>query len=51
MRKKAPEPLSHLQPCPQVPRALVNLVNFPSPSILRQVFLGNPDRCPVQQAR
>ncbi|XP_030893053.1 phospholipase B1, membrane-associated [Leptonychotes weddellii] len=34
----------------QVPRALVNLVDFLSPSVLRQVFLGNPDRCPVQQA-
>ncbi|XP_027479150.1 phospholipase B1, membrane-associated isoform X1 [Zalophus californianus] len=34
----------------EVPRALVNLVDFLSPSVLRQVFLGNPDRCPVQQA-
>ncbi|XP_045664850.1 phospholipase B1, membrane-associated [Ursus americanus] len=34
----------------EVPRALVNLVDFLSPSVLRQVFLGNPDKCPVQQA-
>uniref|UniRef100_A0A452FKE2 Phospholipase B1, membrane-associated n=1 Tax=Capra hircus TaxID=9925 RepID=A0A452FKE2_CAPHI len=34
----------------EVPRALVNLVDFMSPSIMRQVFLGNPDKCPVHQA-
>ncbi|XP_072627439.1 phospholipase B1, membrane-associated isoform X1 [Canis lupus baileyi] len=34
----------------EVPRALVNLVDFMSPSVLRQVFLSNPDKCPVQQA-
>ncbi|KAI4577393.1 hypothetical protein MJT46_003228 [Ovis ammon polii x Ovis aries] len=34
----------------EVPRALVNLVDFLSPSIMRQVFLGNPDKCPVHQA-
>nr|XP_008515989.1 PREDICTED: phospholipase B1, membrane-associated [Equus przewalskii]XP_014586721.1 phospholipase B1, membrane-associated [Equus caballus] len=34
----------------EVPRALVNLVDFMSPSVVRQVFLGNPDKCPVQQA-
>ncbi|XP_037668950.1 phospholipase B1, membrane-associated [Choloepus didactylus] len=34
----------------EVPRALVNLVDFLSPSVLRQVFLGNPDECPVRQA-
>ncbi|XP_019513787.1 PREDICTED: phospholipase B1, membrane-associated [Hipposideros armiger] len=34
----------------EVPRALVNLVDFMSPSVMRQVFLGNPDKCPVQQA-
>ncbi|XP_040352326.1 phospholipase B1, membrane-associated isoform X5 [Herpailurus yagouaroundi] len=34
----------------EVPRALVNLVDFMNPSIMRQVFLGNPDKCPVQQA-
>ncbi|KAM9635478.1 phospholipase B1, membrane-associated [Trichechus inunguis] len=34
----------------EVPRALVNLVDFMSPSVIRQVFLGNPDKCPVQQA-
>ncbi|XP_077008603.1 phospholipase B1, membrane-associated [Tamandua tetradactyla] len=34
----------------EVPRALVNLVDFLSPSVMRQVFLGNPDRCPVQRA-
>ncbi|EHB15898.1 Phospholipase B1, membrane-associated [Heterocephalus glaber] len=33
-----------------VPRALVNLVDFMNPSVMRQVFLGNPDKCPVQQA-
>ncbi|XP_042101867.2 phospholipase B1, membrane-associated isoform X2 [Ovis aries] len=34
----------------EVPRALVNLVDFLNPSIMRQVFLGNPDKCPVHQA-
>uniref|UniRef100_G1RZD0 Phospholipase B1, membrane-associated n=1 Tax=Nomascus leucogenys TaxID=61853 RepID=G1RZD0_NOMLE len=34
----------------EVPRVLVNLVDFLNPSVLRQVFLGNPDKCPVQQA-
>ncbi|XP_036290785.1 phospholipase B1, membrane-associated [Pipistrellus kuhlii] len=34
----------------EVPRALVNLVDFMSPSVMRQVFLANPDKCPVQQA-
>nr|KAF6430057.1 phospholipase B1 [Molossus molossus] len=34
----------------EVPRALVNLVDFMSPSVMRQVYLGNPDKCPVQQA-
>ncbi|XP_019683288.3 phospholipase B1, membrane-associated isoform X1 [Felis catus] len=34
----------------EVPRALVNLVDFMNPSVMRQVFLGNPDKCPVQQA-
>ncbi|XP_031212080.1 phospholipase B1, membrane-associated isoform X2 [Mastomys coucha] len=34
----------------QVPRALVNLVDFMNPSIIRQVFLKNPDKCPVNQA-
>ncbi|XP_012862289.2 phospholipase B1, membrane-associated-like [Echinops telfairi] len=34
----------------EVPRALVNLVDFMSPSVTRQVFLKNQDRCPVQQA-
>ncbi|XP_039743429.1 phospholipase B1, membrane-associated isoform X2 [Pteropus medius] len=34
----------------EVPRALVNLVDFMNPSVIRQVFLGNPDKCPVQQA-
>ncbi|XP_073905509.1 phospholipase B1, membrane-associated isoform X1 [Castor canadensis] len=34
----------------EVPRALVNLVDFMNPSIIRQVFLGNPDTCPIQQA-
>ncbi|XP_051684705.2 phospholipase B1, membrane-associated isoform X2 [Oryctolagus cuniculus] len=34
----------------EVPRALVNLVDFMNPSVTRQVFLGNPDKCPVQQA-
>ncbi|XP_014636844.1 PREDICTED: phospholipase B1, membrane-associated [Ceratotherium simum simum] len=34
----------------EVPRALVNLVDFMSPIAMRQVFLGNPDKCPVQQA-
>ncbi|XP_036922799.1 phospholipase B1, membrane-associated [Sturnira hondurensis] len=34
----------------EVPRALVNLVDFMSPSVMRQVFLGSPDKCPVQQA-
>uniref|UniRef100_H0XDI7 Phospholipase B1, membrane-associated n=1 Tax=Otolemur garnettii TaxID=30611 RepID=H0XDI7_OTOGA len=34
----------------EVPRALVNLVDFIDLSAIRQVFLGNPDKCPVQQA-
>ncbi|KAF0876321.1 PLB1 Phospholipase, partial [Crocuta crocuta] len=34
----------------EVPRALVNLVDFMSPSVMRRVFLGNPDKCPMQQA-
>ncbi|XP_013378101.1 PREDICTED: phospholipase B1, membrane-associated isoform X3 [Chinchilla lanigera] len=34
----------------EVPRALVNLVDFMNPSVMRQVFLGNPDKCPVQHA-
>ncbi|MBZ3879106.1 Phospholipase B1, membrane-associated [Sciurus carolinensis] len=34
----------------EVPRALVNLVDFMNPSVIRQVFLENPDKCPVQQA-
>ncbi|XP_021563672.1 phospholipase B1, membrane-associated, partial [Carlito syrichta] len=34
----------------EVPRALVSLVDFMDPSILRQAFLGDPDRCPRQQA-
>uniref|UniRef100_A0A8D0SCA6 Phospholipase B1, membrane-associated n=1 Tax=Sus scrofa TaxID=9823 RepID=A0A8D0SCA6_PIG len=34
----------------EVPRALVNLVDFMSPSVMRQTFLGNPDKCPLQQA-
>ncbi|XP_033619310.1 phospholipase B1, membrane-associated isoform X2 [Fukomys damarensis] len=34
----------------EVPRALVNLVDFMNPRVVRQVFLGNPDKCPVQQA-
>nr|XP_012643770.1 phospholipase B1, membrane-associated isoform X2 [Microcebus murinus] len=34
----------------EVPRALVNLVDLMDPSVIRQVFLGNPDKCPVQQA-
>ncbi|XP_028634820.1 phospholipase B1, membrane-associated [Grammomys surdaster] len=34
----------------EVPRALVNLVDFMDPSIIRQVFLKNPDKCPVNQA-
>ncbi|KAL6043970.1 hypothetical protein STEG23_008342, partial [Scotinomys teguina] len=34
----------------EVPRALVNLVHFMNPSIIRQVFLENPDKCPVHQA-
>ncbi|KAM4867303.1 phospholipase B1, membrane-associated [Thomomys bottae] len=34
----------------EVPRALVNLVDFMDPIVMRQVFLGNPDRCPVKQA-
>ncbi|KAF6105531.1 phospholipase B1 [Phyllostomus discolor] len=34
----------------EVPRALVNLVDFMSPSVMRQVFLGSPDKCPVLQA-
>ncbi|XP_051026632.1 phospholipase B1, membrane-associated [Acomys russatus] len=35
----------------EVPRALVNLVDFMNPRIIRQVFLKNPDKCPVHQAR
>uniref|UniRef100_A0A8C2V9Z8 Phospholipase B1, membrane-associated n=1 Tax=Chinchilla lanigera TaxID=34839 RepID=A0A8C2V9Z8_CHILA len=31
-------------------KALVNLVDFMNPSVMRQVFLGNPDKCPVQHA-
>uniref|UniRef100_A0A673THF1 Phospholipase B1 n=1 Tax=Suricata suricatta TaxID=37032 RepID=A0A673THF1_SURSU len=34
----------------EVPRALVNVVDFMSPSIMRRVFLGNPDKCPMQLA-
>lgn len=34
----------------EVPRALVNLVDFMNPRVVRQMFLGNPDKCPVQQA-
>ncbi|XP_054939593.1 phospholipase B1, membrane-associated, partial [Physeter macrocephalus] len=34
----------------EVPRALVNLVDFMSPRVMRHVFLGNPNKCPVQQA-
>ncbi|KAJ8796284.1 hypothetical protein J1605_018081 [Eschrichtius robustus] len=34
----------------EVPRALVNLVDFMSPRVMRHVFLENPDKCPVQQA-
>ncbi|XP_055478031.1 phospholipase B1, membrane-associated [Psammomys obesus] len=34
----------------EVPRALVNLVDFMNPGIIRQVFLKNPDKCPVHQA-
>uniref|UniRef100_A0A8C3X2L1 Phospholipase B1, membrane-associated n=1 Tax=Catagonus wagneri TaxID=51154 RepID=A0A8C3X2L1_9CETA len=34
----------------EVPRALVNLVDFMNPSVMRQTFLGNPDKCPLQQA-
>ncbi|XP_045700281.1 phospholipase B1, membrane-associated [Phyllostomus hastatus] len=34
----------------EVPRALVNLVDFMSPSVMRQAFLGSPDTCPAQQA-
>uniref|UniRef100_A0A2K5EG90 Phospholipase B1, membrane-associated n=1 Tax=Aotus nancymaae TaxID=37293 RepID=A0A2K5EG90_AOTNA len=34
----------------EVPRALVNLVDFLNPSVMRQVFLKNPDKCPVQRA-
>ncbi|XP_060042778.1 phospholipase B1, membrane-associated-like isoform X2 [Erinaceus europaeus] len=33
----------------QVPRALINLVDFMNPDIMRQVFLENP-MCPTQQA-
>ncbi|XP_060042785.1 phospholipase B1, membrane-associated-like isoform X2 [Erinaceus europaeus] len=33
----------------QVPKALVNLVDFMSPDIMRQVFIGNPD-CPTENA-
>ncbi|XP_078205742.1 phospholipase B1, membrane-associated isoform X3 [Callithrix jacchus] len=34
----------------EVPRALVNLVDFLNPSVMWQVFLKNPDKCPVQRA-
>ncbi|XP_044515532.1 phospholipase B1, membrane-associated [Gracilinanus agilis] len=34
----------------EVPRALVNLVDFMNPIILRQVVLGNQDKCPMTQA-
>ncbi|KAL1783671.1 phospholipase B1, membrane-associated [Sigmodon hispidus] len=34
----------------EVPRALVNLVDFMNPSVIRQVFLKNPDKCPMHQA-
>uniref|UniRef100_A0A8C5JYF0 Phospholipase B1, membrane-associated n=1 Tax=Jaculus jaculus TaxID=51337 RepID=A0A8C5JYF0_JACJA len=34
----------------EVPRALVNLVDFMNPSVVRQVFLKNPDKCPVKDA-
>uniref|UniRef100_A0A8C6QB68 Phospholipase B1, membrane-associated n=1 Tax=Nannospalax galili TaxID=1026970 RepID=A0A8C6QB68_NANGA len=34
----------------EMPRALVNLVDFMNPSVIRQVFLKNPDKCPVHQA-
>ncbi|KAM5291657.1 phospholipase B1, membrane-associated [Ctenodactylus gundi] len=34
----------------EVPRALVNLVDIMNPTVMRQVFLRNPDKCPVQQA-
>ncbi|XP_040848681.1 phospholipase B1, membrane-associated [Ochotona curzoniae] len=34
----------------EVPRAFVNLVDFMSPSVIRQVFLGNLDTCPVKLA-
>ncbi|XP_076798379.1 phospholipase B1, membrane-associated isoform X3 [Arvicanthis niloticus] len=34
----------------EVPRALVNLVDFMDPNITRQVFLKNPDKCPMNQA-
>ncbi|XP_006504111.1 phospholipase B1, membrane-associated isoform X2 [Mus musculus] len=34
----------------EVPRALVNLVDFINPSIIREVFLKNPDKCPVNQS-
>ncbi|XP_072490174.1 phospholipase B1, membrane-associated isoform X2 [Notamacropus eugenii] len=34
----------------EVPRALVNLVDFMNPIILREVFLGNQDKCPILQA-
>ncbi|GAB1289514.1 Phospholipase B1, membrane-associated [Apodemus speciosus] len=34
----------------EVPRALVNLVDFLNPSIIWEVFQKNPDRCPVNQA-
>ncbi|XP_074065902.1 phospholipase B1, membrane-associated isoform X2 [Macrotis lagotis] len=34
----------------EVPNALVNVVDFMNPIILRQVFLGNQDKCPILQA-
>ncbi|XP_052042292.1 phospholipase B1, membrane-associated-like [Apodemus sylvaticus] len=35
----------------EVPRALVNLVDFVNPSIIWEVFQKNPAKCPVNQAR
>ncbi|XP_051832183.1 phospholipase B1, membrane-associated [Antechinus flavipes] len=34
----------------EVPRALVNIVDFMNPIILRQVILGNQHKCPILQA-
>ncbi|XP_016065561.1 PREDICTED: phospholipase B1, membrane-associated [Miniopterus natalensis] len=34
----------------EVPRTLVNLVDFMNPAIIRQAFLGNPNKCPVKQS-